>query len=252
MKDGQDLRSEERSENVANEAANTVDSKDIKRIVATEEVLQLGSVVAESAADDTEDNRSPSRNETGSRSNCNETSNDARAETNGGPLLFEPVVDQAPGDTANTSSQVGNNGGHHSAQVRGTGRTSVEAEPTDPEEDCTDDDVGDVVGTVVQLLSAMTAPLAEHVRVGQGSATRSNVDGGTSSKVNRAHGRGPSRRVPGPAGDGVVDDGRPDEHVDDTRKHASTLRDGTDGKSNTAKDPLARLYEEEWNPMQLT
>ena len=93
--------------------------------------------------------------------------------------------------------------------------------------------MGDVVGTVVELLGTVTASLSQHVRVAQGSASRGNVDGGSAGKVQAAHVEDPSGGVPGPAGNGVVDDGGPDEHVDDTREHASSLGDGSNSKSDT-------------------
>jgi len=39
----------------------------------------------------------------------------------------------------------------------------------------------------------------------------------------------PARGVPGPAGDGVVDEGCPDEHEDHAGEHAAALTDGSDG-----------------------
>lgn len=43
----------------------------------------------------------------------------------------------------------------------------------------------------------------------------------------------PAVGVPGPVGDGVVDDGGPDEHEDDGGEHAAAVSDGTDGESGT-------------------
>jgi len=58
--------------------------------------------------------------------------------------------------------------------------------------------------------------------------------GGSTSKVKAAHLEHPTRWVPGPACDGVVDDSRPDKHVDDAWEHAPSLGNGTNGESNTA------------------
>lgn len=77
-----DLRSEEGSEDIANEATNTVDGKDIECVVAAKEVLQLGRVVACNSTDSTEDDSSPCRYVTGSRGDSDQTSDDTRAKAN--------------------------------------------------------------------------------------------------------------------------------------------------------------------------
>jgi hypothetical protein len=54
---------------------------------------------------------------------------------------------------------------------------------------------------------------------------------GSASKVKSSHIEDPSRRIPGPASNRVVDDGCPDEHEDNARKHAATFSNSTDCKS---------------------
>jgi hypothetical protein len=54
---------------------------------------------------------------------------------------------------------------------------------------------------------------------------------GSASKVKSSHLEDPSRRIPGPASNRVVDDGCPDEHEDNARKHAATFSNSTDCKS---------------------
>lgn len=233
MKKKEDLRSKETGEEVSDDTTDTVDSIDIKRIVNTQDILELGTVVASSSTDNTKDNSGPGWDETRSRSNGNETSNNTGAETDGGPLLLESVVKKTPGDTSNGSGQVGHNGGHDSAEVSTQGRTGVESEPSDPEENGTNDNVGDVVRAVVELVSTVTTTLAEHQGVGESSGTGGNVHGSTTSKVETSELEHPTGWVPGPAGNGVVDDGGPDEHEDDARKHAATLSNSANSKSNT-------------------
>jgi hypothetical protein len=91
----------------------------------------------------------------------------------------------------------------------------------------------DVVGTVVKLLGTMSAPLSKHIRVRERSSSRSNMNRGSASKVQTTHLVDPARGVPGPARDGVVDDGCPDEHVDDAGEHASSFGDGTNCECDT-------------------
>lgn len=50
---------EEGSQNVSNEAANAVDCKDVERVVAAEEVLELGGIVAGNTSTDAKDDSSP-------------------------------------------------------------------------------------------------------------------------------------------------------------------------------------------------
>ena len=55
------------------------------------------------------------------------------------------------------------------------------------------------------------------------------MDRSSSCKVKPTHLVRPAGWIPCPASDGIVDDGRPDEHEDHTREHASTLSNGTNG-----------------------
>ena len=111
------LRGEECSEDVPDEAANAVNSEDIEGVVAAEEVLELRSVVASNTTAHTKNNCSPGRDVSRTRSNTNKTSNDTGAEANGGPLAFQTVVNQAPGDTTNTGCEIGAYSSHNSTEV---------------------------------------------------------------------------------------------------------------------------------------
>lgn len=208
-------------------------SKDVESVVDTQDILELGTVVASGSADNTKDNGRPSRDKARGRGDGNEAGNNTGAETNGRPLLLQTVIKETPGDTADGSSQVGNDGSHNSTQVSAQGGTSIESEPSNPQEDGTDDDVGDVVRAVVELVSSMAATLAQHERVGEGSSTRRNVHRGTAGKVKTAQFEYPARCVPRPACNRIVDDGGPDEHEDDARQHAATFGNCTDREGNT-------------------
>lgn len=58
------------------------------------------------------------------------------------------------------------------------------------------------------------------------------MDRCTTSKIETSHLVGPSRRIPGPAGDWVVNDGGPDKHEYDAGKHATSLGDSTSCESH--------------------
>lgn len=212
-----DLRSEEGREDVSDETTDAVNRKNVESVIAAQEVLELSRVVASDTPAYTEHHRSPGWNVSGTRSNADETSDDTRAESNSGPLAFETVVNQAPCDTTDTSSKVGAYSRHDSAKVGRQRRTSVETEPAHPEKHGADNDVRDVVGTVVELLGTVTTSLSEHVRVGEGSTSGSDMDGSSAGKVQATHLKDPSGWVPGPARNRVVDNRRPDKHVDDAR-----------------------------------
>ena len=59
------------------------------------------------------------------------------------------------------------------------------------------------------------------------------MDGCAASEVKTSHLEDPPGGVPSPAGDGVVDDSRPDEHVDNAGEHAAAFGDGSDGECDT-------------------
>ena len=98
-------------------------------------------------------------------------------------------------------------------------------------------------------MGSVSPTLAQHERVRKSCSTTGNVDGSTTSKVKASHFKDPARAVPCPAGDGIVDDCRPDKHENlggsigeghldviatyHTRKHSSTFGNGTNGQSHS-------------------
>lgn len=59
------------------------------------------------------------------------------------------------------------------------------------------------------------------------------MDGSSTGEVNAAHPRHPAGRIPSPTGNGIVDDGRPDEHEHDTWEHPAAFGNSAYGESNT-------------------
>lgn len=211
-----------------------MNSEDIQAIVNAKEELELGRKVAANSTNDSEDDGSPGSDETSTRGNSDEARNGTGAESDRGPLLLEAVVEQHPGHTTDTSSEVGVEAGHDSTDVGCKGRTAVEAEPTDPEEHGAKHNMGDIVGTVGETVNlAVTGALAEHQGVGESGGTGGNVDGSTSGKVEGAEGEQPAVAVPGPVSNRVVDDGGPDEGEDHRGENATTVGDGTKSEGGT-------------------
>ena len=234
------VRGEECSQSIPGETTDGVHGKDIESVVDAEHKLELGGVVAGHGADGAKDDGGPGGDVTRAGRDGDEAGDDAGAEADGGPLALETVVEQTPGEAADGGGEVGGDGGHDGAQVGGGGRAGVEAEPTDPEEDGAEHDVGDVVRPIVELVRAVAAPLAEHERVRERGRAGRDVDGRAAGEVERAQTREPAVRVPAPARDRVVDDGRPDEHEDDAREHAPAFGDGTDGEGDAVFKPGRR------------
>jgi hypothetical protein len=239
----EDVRSKDTREQVADDATNAVLSEDIHGLINANEELDLGGKVADDTANDTEDDGSPGGDVAGGRGDGDEAGNGTRAEADGAPLLVEAVIEQAPGEATDASSNVGNKASHDSAEVGSEGRATVEAEPADPEEDGAKDDVGDVVRAVGKAINlAVAGALAEHQRVGEGSGAGGNVDGSTTGEVETAHLERPALRVPGPVGNGVVDDGGPDEHENDAGQHAATVSSSANSERGPKGNALATLF----------
>ena len=224
-----DLRSKECGQDVAHKTTDGMNGEDIKSIIDSKNELQLGGIVAGRSTDNSKDNSRPGRNVTRTRRNCDKTRDHAGAEPNRRPFLLQSVIKHTPSNTTDGSSKVGHNGSHDSAHVGAQSRSSIEAEPANPEENGADDDMGDVVRTIIQFVCSMAPSLAEHERICQGGRTGRDVDRSSSCKIKTTHLEGPAGRIPCPASNGIVDDGRPDEHEDNTWEHTSSFGNGTDG-----------------------
>jgi hypothetical protein len=230
------LRSEDTGAEVADDTANAVDSKDIEGLINTNEELELGGEVAADTTNNADDQSTPGSDETSTRGDGNKTGDGTRAETNGGPLLLQAVVEQNPGQTGHGSSQVGVVARHDGTEVDTEGRATVEAEPANPQEDGADDDVGDVVGSPGHTgVLGVASALAEHDGVGKGSGAGGDMDGTATGIVEGAEGEEPAAGVPGPVGDGVIDDGGPDEDEDEGGEDATTVSNSTNGESRAVK-----------------
>jgi hypothetical protein len=144
---------EEGCEDVADKTTDGVHSEDIQRIINAKNELELSGIVGTCGSDDTIDYCRPGGDESGTGGNGDETGDDARAESDGGPFALKTIIKETPGDASDAGSQVGYDSGHDSAHVGSEGRTGVESKPTNPKEDGADDNVCDVVGTIIELVS---------------------------------------------------------------------------------------------------
>lgn len=246
---GKDLRSKDTGENVANDTANTVDSKDIEGLVDADEELELGGEVAADTADDADDEGTPGGDEASGRGDGNEAGDGAGAEANGGPLTLQAEIEQYPGQGGHGGGELGVVAGHDGADVHAQGGTAVETEPADPEEDGAKDDVGDIVGAPGHTgVLRVARTLSEHQGVGQGAGTGGDVDRTATGEVEGAELEQPAVGVPSLVGNGVVDDGGPDEHKDKARQDAAAVGDSTDsqGRRDGSKHALVQAEEDVW------
>lgn len=90
---------------------------------------------------------------------------------------------------------------------------------------------------------AVALALAEHDAICQSCRTRGDVHGGATGEVEPAELVDPAGGVPGPAGDGVVDDRGPDEDEYDAREHAAAVGSGSDGYGGAGEGLLADYRE---------
>jgi len=109
--------SKETGQEISYHTTNTVDCKDIERIVNADEELEFGCIIANDTADDTEDDSRPRRDVSRCRRDGNKTSNGTRAPTDSGPFAFKAVIDQHPCKSTHRCSKIGDDASHNSAKV---------------------------------------------------------------------------------------------------------------------------------------
>lgn len=180
-----------------------------------EDELELGRPVASGTTKNTESDGSGSTDESRSGGDGDESGDGARAETDDGPLALETPIPEHPGQSTDGGSQVGDDASLNGAQVGGESAAAVESEPSEPEHDRAENDVGGVVWLVRETLGAVAAALAEVERDGESGSSRRNVHtngrGGrvqwsaratgwagwkTSLKLNPTHGVPPAKSSP--------------------------------------------------------
>lgn len=228
---GGNLRSKKAGQEVSNYATNSVLRKDVERVVDAKPELDLGGQVARDSANDSVNDSGPCRYETRGWRDSDQTGNDTTAEANSAPLPLQTIVHEAPCEATDAGRNVCYNTSHHGTQVRGKSTTTVEAEPADPQKDCAENDVGNVVWAVWKAVGLVVAsPPAEHQGVGKSGSSRRNVHRRATGEVETAELEGPAVGVPGPVSYRVIDDSCPDEDEHEGRKHSATICCGADGE----------------------
>lgn len=189
IKSGNVLLSEKSGEEISDDTTDSMGREDIKWVIVVEDKLELGGEVAYCASDDTEGNRGGWTNESRSGGNGDETDDGTRAESDDRPLLLKAVIlenidkplarqrnskhtyPEHPGKSSDGGSLVGDDASVGSPQVGAESRSTVETEPTKPEEDSADDNVRRVVWLVGEAFSSIAASLAEVDRDSESSSS---------------------------------------------------------------------------------
>lgn len=143
-------------------------------------------------------------------------------------------------DCCGKGAYVGHGAGHSGAHGRSESRPAVEAEPAEPEEDCSKDDIGGIVGLVREALGAPALALAQVDGNRKASGTRGDVHGGTTCEIEAAGDEDPSGGVPGPACNGVVYECGPDEYEDEEGPEAGAFCYGADGEDRAVRSRIIR------------
>ena len=217
-------------EDETDHARDTVLSEHIHGIVDVDQVLDLGSVIADDAGDDPEEDGGVGGEETGSGGGSNKPRDETGAETDHGPFAGKTEIEDAPSDSGHDGGEVGVPACHERAEVRAEGGTAVESEPAKPEEDGAESDEGDVVRAEVE--EHLLLALSEDEGVGQCADSGTNLDRSAAGIVHHSPLHSPAVDAPDPHGERAVDEGCPDEGKDHGRKKAAALGNGAHDNSN--------------------
>lgn len=239
---------EEGVEEETDDATDSVFGPHVERVINSNQELNLGSKVAAYAGNDAKKDAGPGRDEPRGRSGSDKSRDSTGTPTDERPLLSKAVIEKTPGHGGEHGGQAGVPAGHGSTEVGTEGRTTVETQPTEPKEDSSQCDKGDVVGTEVEHHLLVTA--TEDPGVGEGGSSGSDFDGATAGIVEDTVLETPAVGVPGPAGERAVHKGGPAEGEDHAWYNATSLGGSTNNEScrDTAelhlkgKSPQSVLY----------
>src|ERR1700737_203591 len=100
--------------------------------------------------------------------------------------------------------------------------------------------MGNIVRSIIEFWSSVSATFAEHDGIRESSGARGNMDRSAPCEIETTHLVYPAVRIPSPASDRVIDEGSPDENENHARKHASAFRSSADGegRSNSSEHAL--------------
>ncbi len=138
-----------------------VDREDIHHIVDAHRTLQNGGKVRYNSRNDTDQQSSRHADESGSWSDGNQTSNSTGAETDNRPLALQTEIKEHPSQTSSRRSEVGRVDRHSGTKIRTESGSTVETDPTHPEESGTENNVRNVVRLEEQSFGTVTVTRAK-------------------------------------------------------------------------------------------
>ena len=107
--------------------------------------LDLGCKIANNTGDYSEDDSRPRGDETRCWGGSNETRNATGAPSNHAPLLCKSEIKQAPSHRCEHGGQARVPASHDCTKVGSESRSAVESQPSEPEENCSEGNEGNVV-----------------------------------------------------------------------------------------------------------
>ena len=168
------------------------------------------------------------------RGNSDKSTDDSGAETYCRPFAVQSVIEENPGDTASSSCRMRNKTRHNSPRIRRQRRTAIKAKPPNPEKHRAEYHMRNIMRAIRQSRrSRVPRATAQHQGVSERGSAGGNMHWCPAGEVEPAKDKGPPVGVPGPAGEGVVDERCPDEDEDDGGEHAAAVGGGADGQSST-------------------
>jgi hypothetical protein len=211
-----------------------VELEDIHAFVNLDPPVHILARRADGCGEEANEGRDPNGHVTSSRRDADKTSDGTRASTNNRELSLVPdILNRSPAENTEGGRSVGVEGGKHRADGTVERRTSVEAEPAEPNQDRTDEDERGIVGFAVDLVT-LGQTLAENECICESRPSTGNVHRTAASKIQRWKIEQPSiglqshvlalanfklvsekfTYVPSPAGYGAVHNRRPAESED--------------------------------------
>jgi len=174
---------EDTGEERADHAADTVELEDVHALIDLDPLVDVLAEGADGAGEETNESGNPEGNVSSSRSDTDETGDSTRASTHNGEMaLGTDVLYHNPAEHTERGSGVGVEGSDHRADGAVERTTSIEAEPSKPDEHGSNEDECGVVGFSVNLV-ALVETLAEDKGVGERRPSGCDVDGTTSGEV---------------------------------------------------------------------
>ena len=213
---------------MSHETAHQVDSDDVERIVESELVFQGDRPRTDRAGNQTQKDRTHRCDVGTRRSDRHQARDDARRRAQRGRLLVANLLHDEPRQTGGARRQQRVRRCDCGGVVGCVRRSSVEAEPSEPQQAGTEHDHRQVVGAHRRLRPSEAPAQDDADR--KGCRTSIDVNGGTTGEVDNsgitdAQLANPAS-APHPVGHGEVDEGCPDGGEDDPRAELHPIREG--------------------------